>query len=179
MKLRKFLIIAAAVTAVLAIGGKIGYDIYAPKVFDYIVEKNINALQDTLIEKADDIETLISDAEKKAREENAREETAETPDSSGGTPAKPPSSPEKPKSVRGLSTAELLNIFKNMSSKDKARVISIARSNIPVADIPKFTAMMTEGATSENVKFIKDYFFTKFPASAQEEIFKIFAGYLR
>lgn len=176
---------------------KITYNSLAPMVFDYIMQKNPEAFL-----KIDEIagadgetgdENGETDSENADGENGNKSENGENKDNggnnnssgnkNGGNASENKESGGKNgysthTSIGNLSSADLAKVIKNISPSDKTRIISICKSSVSAADMPRFAKMAKNGMTSEDWAYAERYLRSSLSASQKQEILNIIKKYL-
>ncbi|MBQ7951044.1 MAG: hypothetical protein IJ278_04925 [Clostridia bacterium] len=172
---------------------KIAYPYVAPILFDYIVETNLDAfvkLEKSLSESLEPEETHTPSVpdEKEPQTEQTDEENPQPIDepSEPNTPSAKPAPTKKPemeiqsvKTTMGVFTGEhLARALKNISPKDKTRIISLCQSAVSASDILKVSKMMLQdGLSKEQQKYIENYLRDNLSVPSKREILEILKQY--
>ena len=172
---------------------KIAYPYVAPILFDYIVETNLDAfvkLEKSLSESLEPEGTPVP-AVSDAKENTVGQTSEENPQSAGehsdaDTPSVQPTPTKKPdmeiqavKTTMGVFTGEhLARALKNISPKDKTRIISLCQSAVSASDILKVSKMMLQdGLSKEQQKYIENYLRDNLSVPSKREILEILKQY--
>lgn len=180
-KLRIFVCVMVVILVVGFAVYKVGYNTLAPMVFDYIVEKNPEAIlglgggklenEKTEAENKNDETSVNNETEKEENKENEaekKEEEKETESNFYSTNT----------SIGTLTTADLARVLKRISPADKTRIISICKSAVAAKDMPRFAKMAKGGMTSADYAYAESYLRASLTASQKQEILNIVKKYL-
>jgi hypothetical protein len=157
--------------------------IVPPKVFDYFIEKNIEAVRglEKDIEKnaekglETEIEKNIIKQEEKGNNNIKKPESSSAPEQT----SQPTPQYEAKTSIGSFSNADLLRAMKNISPSDKAKIIGILKAGVPSSQIPKFAAMAKDGLDIEEKKYIENYMRANLPNSSKQQILNIISKYIK
>ena len=168
---------------------KIAYPYVAPILFDYIVETNLDAfvkLEESLSESLEPEGTPVPAVSDK-KENTVGQTSEENPQLAGEhSDADQPTPTKKPdmeiqavKTTMGVFTGEhLARALKNISPKDKTRIISLCQSAVSASDILKVSKMMLQdGLSKEQQKYIENYLRDNLSVPSKREILEILKQY--
>lgn len=172
------------------------YNYFAPKVFDYIVEDNLDKLisaedieknieknkeqGDKTTEMAKNEETNGKTAENNAGEtEKNNEETKSKSKASANSPLNEnnDNGVYKSKTSAGVfDENDLASIAKRLTPSDKTQIISIVQSCISAGDYPDL-AKRAKNLTHENMAYLESYLRSHMSGSAKQQILNIVSKY--
>lgn len=168
---------------------KITYNALAPMVFDYITQKNPEAL--FKLEETKPNESFSVSGNKNSEDANGESgESGEKASEATGEEAKGETAginEDGKKQSGGYSThtsigtltaADMARVLKNISPADKTRIISICKSSIAAKDMPKFAKMAKEGITGEDMVYAESYLRSSLSPAQKKEILEIVKKYL-
>ena len=162
------------------------YNYIAPKVFDYVVEDNL----DKLI-SVDDIKKEIEETEKKTEESAQKEEQQQVQENKEDEETKSKSkasanSPLNENNKNGIYMSktsagvfdenDLANIAKRISPADKTKIISIVQSCIAPGDYPDL-AKRAKNLTHENMAYLESYLRSHMSGALKQQILDIVIKY--
>lgn len=165
---------------------KIAYPFVAPVLFDYLVDRNLNAfvkLEQSLTESLEEEETSETSGEPNVAEtpvpSQVPEDTQSAVVSQPQATAKPVMEIQPVKTYMGVFSGEhLARALKNISPADKTRIISLCQAAVSTSDILKVSKMMLQdGLTKEQQKYIENYLRDHLPNSHKQEILDILSKY--
>ena len=183
-KLRIFICVIVAVAVAGFAIYKVAYNTLAPMVFDYIVEKNPEAI---LGLGGGKLQKETSEADKETDEPVKNEETKKEEENTEKEEKNEPKEEEKQDestfystntSIGTLTTADLARVLKRISPADKTRIISICKSAVAAKDMPRFAKMAKGGMTSADYAYAESYLRASLSASQKQEILNIVKKYL-
>lgn len=179
---------------------KPAYNYIAPKIFDYIVEDNLDKLisvedieKNIAQNKEDNAETSktaeTEEENEKGNEENSQNEDEQKTGGKSGEKSKSKASANSPlnennnngvyksKTSAGVfDENDLASIAKRLTPSDKTQIISIVQSCISAGDYPDL-AKKAKNLTHENMAYLESYLRSHMSASAKQQILNIVKKY--
>ncbi|MBP3448800.1 MAG: hypothetical protein J6K51_07260 [Clostridia bacterium] len=187
---RKILVILICIVVLGYAGYKIAYPYVAPLLFDYLVEHNLDAfvkLEQSLTESVGN-EPTATPMPDSSEEGSPVESPLPTDTSDVSQPqvtAQPKQTPKPEMEIQAVKTTmgvfsgeHLARALKNISPKDKTRIISLCQSAVSTSDILKVSKMMLQdGLTKEQQKYIENYLRDNLSVPEKREILEILKQY--
>ncbi|MBO5409234.1 MAG: hypothetical protein J6A61_07565 [Clostridia bacterium] len=134
----------------------------------------LDASEESVSSQISDTDAQISPSEKPAPQGNGVSNDEKTP-----AGEKPDTDIQAVKTTMGVFSGEhLARALKNMSPKDKTRIISLCQSAVSTSDILKVSKMMMQdGLTKEQQKYIENYLRDNLSVPNKREILEILKKY--
>ena len=196
--LKIVLIVIVAIVVLVAVLYKPMYNYIAPKVFDYLLEDNLDKLIVSL-ETKDDNEDKTEESSEIRNENTEIEESTEIPkgeesenkEGQGENETKSKSkasanSPLNENNVNGVYKSktsagvfdenDLANIAKRISPADKTKIISIVQSCISPGDYPDL-AKRAKNLNHENMAYLESYLRSHMSGAMKKQILDIVVKY--
>lgn len=172
------------------------YNYAAPKIFDYVVEDNLDKLisaddieKNIAENKEDNIKDSKTEETEKETEENAQKEDELKSNEKSEEKSKSKASANSPlnennnngvyksKTSAGVfDENDLASIAKRLTPADKTQIISIVQSCISAGDYPDL-AKRAKNLTHENMAYLESYLRSHMSASAKQQILNIVTKY--
>lgn len=194
------LCVICGIVIVCAVAYKPAYNYIAPKIFDYVVEDNLDKLisvddieksVEKNLEKNENVEKKSDDL-KEPSETNAEPEKKEDEkvgENKGEIKSKSKASANSPlnennengiyksKTSAGVfDENDLSSIAKRLTPADKTQIISIVQSCISAGDYPDL-ARRAKNLNHENMAYLESYLRSHMSASAKQQILNIVTKY--
>lgn len=178
-KLKITVFVILAVVILLFLSYKLAYNTLAPVVFDYIVGKNPEALlkieqweePKNYEQTPDNTEPQTEETSQENQEQTESKEQTQTQQEQSGVYS-------SETSIGALTTNDLVKVIKEITPADKTRIISICKSIVSPADMPRFAKMAKSGMKGDDYAFAENYLRSRLSASQKEEILNIVRKYL-
>jgi len=196
----KVLIIILIILVIIAVGMKVAYDVYIPKLVDSVIENNIDKIfNDETISK--ELDKILANnplgGNNSPGEENLTVETLEptngqennTDSLKPGESSSPSSKPSDPKLTAGkqpetvgdisrktynnYTTVQLQEAYSKTTAGEKSAIFSIARSCVPASELPKMIELYRQDPSAAAM-----YGYQFVTSDAKSQVFSIIAKYL-